>query len=80
MLIVPQNYLPSDPSRQTIHQVRLDFLNANVTDQFTFGTKQPTCMLDMSSVAPDLSSFIGEVKIAKYPYDPLNTIETNPGG
>ncbi|KAL9111597.1 MAG: hypothetical protein Q9187_007909 [Circinaria calcarea] len=80
MLIAPQNYLPSDPSRQTIHQVRLNFLDANVTDQLTFGTKQPTCMLDTSSVAPELSSFVGEVLIPKYPYDPLNTIETNPGG
>lgn len=80
MLIAPQNYLPGDPSRQTIHQVRLNFLDANVTDQLTFGTKQPTCMLDTSSVAPELSSFVGEVLIPKYPYDPLNIVETNPGG
>lgn len=59
----------------------MDFsADAKVEDQKTFGTEQPVCMLDMSSTAPDLHSFVGEIIIPKFPYDPLGTTQTNPGG
>ena len=80
MIIAPQNYFVADTSHQTIHQVRLDFTDAKVTNATTFGTVQPTCQLDMNSVAPDLTSFIGEVIIPKFPFDQLDSVETNPGG
>ena len=80
VIIAPQNFFAADTSHQTIHQVRLDFTDAKVTNVTTFGTNQPTCMLDMNSVAPDLTTFIGEVIIPKFPFDQLDSVETNPGG
>ena len=61
--------------------MRIDFLeNATVTDARTFGTKQPSCMLDMSTLSPDLHTFVGEIVIPKFPYDPVDSQQTNPGG
>ena len=79
MIIAPQNYLLGDPSRGTIHQTRINFINGSVTDALTFGTKQPTCALDLSLTAPNLQSFVGEVYISKFPYHPDAQTIGNPG-
>jgi len=70
MVIRPQNYLPGDPSRGTIHQTRINAINGTFTDALTFGAKPLTCSLDLSVTNPNLQSFIGEVYISKYPYEP----------
>jgi primary-amine oxidase len=79
MIVAPQNYLLGDASRGTIHQARINFINGTVTDALTFGTKQPTCSLDMSVTAPNLETFVGEVYIEKYPYLPDAQMIGNPG-
>ncbi len=70
MIIAPQNFLLGDPTRGTIHQVRIDVVNGSVTDALTFGTKQPTCSVDLSVTAPNLQTWVGEAFISKYPYEP----------
>ncbi|KAF4440787.1 hypothetical protein F53441_12195 [Fusarium austroafricanum] len=81
MIIAPQNYFAGDISRRTIHQVRLSYDEKSiVTDVKTFGTKQPTCAYNLGEVAPDLSSFIGEIEIPKFPWNPSGSLQTNPGG
>lgn len=81
MMISPQNYFSGDVSRRTLHQVRMSFdKNSNVTGVKRFGVKQPTCALDMNTVAPDLSTFVGEIEIPKFPWNPSGSLQTNPGG
>ncbi|EEU33975.1 uncharacterized protein NECHADRAFT_94780 [Fusarium vanettenii 77-13-4] len=81
MFIAPQNYFAGDVSRRTIHQARLSYNEHSiVTDAKTFGTKQPTCAYDMNKAAPDLSSFVGEIQIPKFPWNPSGSLQTNPGG
>jgi primary-amine oxidase len=81
IIIAPQNYFISDVSRRTIHQVQLDYdENSTVTNLNIFGAKLPTCAFDMNKAAPDLSSFVGEIKIAKFPFNPSGSLQTNPGG
>ncbi|KAK7427647.1 hypothetical protein QQZ08_005922 [Neonectria magnoliae] len=79
--IAPQNYFAGDVSRRTIHGVRLSYDEKSaVIDKKTFGTKQPTCAYDMKNAAPDLSSFVGEIEIPKFPWNPSGSLQTNPGG
>lgn len=81
MMIAPHNYFPGDLSRRTIHQARLAYNEKSiVTDKKTFGTKQPTCAYDMNKAAPDLSTFVGEIQIPKFPWNPSGSLQTNPGG
>jgi primary-amine oxidase len=81
MAIAPVNYFAGDVSRSTIHGVRVNFDDkSQIIDRITFGTTQPTCAYDMVEVAPNLSSFIGEITIPKFPWDPSGSLQTNPGG
>ena len=80
MVIRPQNYLPRDPSRNTIHQVRVNFNSGVVTELETFGTVKPTCSFKISDTFFNVSSFQGEVIIPKYPYEPNEYYITNPEG
>ncbi|KAF5658677.1 peroxisomal amine oxidase [Fusarium heterosporum] len=81
MAIAPQNYFAADISRRTTHQVQLSYdEHSIVTDVDTFGTKQPTCAFDLRKSAPDLSKFVGEIQIPKFPWNPSGSLQTNPGG
>lgn len=81
MAISPQNYFPSDVSRHTIQGVRLLFdKTSKVTDRKTFGTEHSTCFYNMKNAAPDLGTFIGEIEIPKFPWNPSGSLQTNPGG
>ena len=80
MIIAPQNYLTSDPSRGTIQQARINVVNGTVTDALTFGSKQPTCNLNLGVTAPNLQTFVGEDYISKYPYEPNAQEVGNIGG
>ena len=79
MIITPQNYLLGDPSRSTIHQARINYVNGTVTSALTFGAQQPTCEINLSITAPNTESFIGEVYINKYPYHPNAALIGDPG-
>lgn len=79
--LAPQNYFAGDISRSTIHGVRLSFdETSSIVKTDTFGTEQPICLYDMNQAAPDLSSFIGEIAISKFPWNPSGSLQTNPGG
>ncbi|KAF4342275.1 multidrug resistance [Fusarium beomiforme] len=81
MTIAPQNYFSGDVSRRTVHQVRVSYdKDAKVTNVKRFGVEQPMCAFDMSQVAPDLSTFVGEIEIQKFPWNPSGSLQTNPGG
>jgi primary-amine oxidase len=81
MIITPQNYFADDISRRTMHRVRVSYdEKSNVTDVKMFGTKQPTCAFDMKNVTPKLDSFVGELQIPKFPFNPSGSLQTNPGG
>ena len=79
MVLAPQNFLDGDPSRRTIHQARINYVNGSVTDAVTFGTKQPTCSVPLSVTAPDLKDYKGEIYIDKFPYHPDAQQIGNPG-
>ena len=80
LAIMPQNYLLSDPSRQTVHQVRLNFSPSGPAAMaMMFGAKQPTCAVDLGSAFPDLSTYSGEVIVPKFPYDPTAVSIVGPG-
>lgn len=80
MLIIPQNYIDYNPSRATIHNVRV-MMNSGVVDEIdTFGTQVPQCQLDFSTVETNLSGYTGEIVVPKYPYDPSAAQVANPGG
>ena len=79
MIITPQNYLLGDPSRSTIHQARINYVNGTVTSALTFGAKPPMCEIDLSITAPNTKTFVGEVYIEKYPYHPDAAMIGNPG-
>ena len=79
MIIAPQNALYGDPSRSTIHQVRINAVNGSVTNALTFGVKQDNCSLDLSTTGPDLTDWTGEVYISKYPFHPDSQQVGNPG-
>ena len=81
MAIVPQNYLLSDASRQTIQQVRVNLAsNGSVAMPTFFGAKQPTCSVELAGALPDLGMYSGEVLVPKYPYDPHAVGVFQPGG
>ncbi|KAM0212473.1 hypothetical protein ACHAQD_009774 [Fusarium lateritium] len=81
IIITPQNYFAGDISRRTVHQVRVSYdEKSNITDVKMFGTKQPTCAFDMKNVTPKLGTFVGELQIPKFPFNPSGSLQTNPGG
>lgn len=79
MIITPQNYLLGDPSRGTIHQTRINYVNGSVTNALTFGSKPPTCTVDLSITAPNIDSFVGEIYVSKFPYHPDAIMIGDPG-
>ncbi|KAL1637202.1 hypothetical protein SLS56_000861 [Neofusicoccum ribis] len=68
--ILPLNYLPGDPSRQTVNMVRIDYDGGNTTHVESFGQTQPTCDLHLASTEPNLYAYTGDVVIRKFPFDP----------
>ena len=84
MILAPQNYLLGDPSRGTIHQTRINSINGSVTEVTKFGSGVGGVGGGNGNGAgtgdgqkegngycnPDLTTWVGEVYIAKYPYLP----------
>lgn len=67
---MPLNYLLSDPSRETVNQVRIDYENGNVSEVKTFGQRDQACAVDFEPSEPDLWDYKGDVVVRKFPYDP----------
>jgi primary-amine oxidase len=79
--IAPQNYFYGDISRRTTNGVRLSVdANSIITERNVFGTQPPVCMYDMSMAAPNLDTFLGELMIPKFPWNPSGSLQTSPGG
>lgn len=75
--IMPLNYLLGDPSRQTKNMVRINYNvkngeTPNVTDTHvkTFGQHSGSCALNFTAAEADLTQYVGDVVIRKFPYDP----------
>ncbi|KAL4924490.1 copper amine oxidase [Aspergillus undulatus] len=67
---MPLNYLPGDPSRETVNMVRVDYADGAATAVETFGQSNETCKIKLSPIADELWSYQGDVIVRKFPYDP----------
>ncbi|KAL4749209.1 hypothetical protein BDW72DRAFT_195030 [Aspergillus terricola var. indicus] len=66
----PLNYLPGDPSRETVNMVRVDYSDGAATAVRTFGQSNETCSVVLQPVEDELWSYQGDVVVRKFPYDP----------
>ncbi|KAL5003358.1 copper amine oxidase [Aspergillus recurvatus] len=66
----PLNYLPGDPSRETVNMVRVDYSDGAATAVRTFGQSNETCSLVLEPVEDELWSYQGDVVVRKFPFDP----------
>ncbi|KAL4790421.1 copper amine oxidase [Aspergillus venezuelensis] len=67
---MPLNYLPGDPSRETVNMVQVDYSNGAATAVKTFGQHNGTCAVSLSPLEDDLWTYQGDVIVRKFPYDP----------
>ena len=70
--IMPLNYLNGSPSRETVNMVRVQYGGGNKSQVFEFGQGSPMCSVDVESMVPDLTSYVGDEVVRKFPYDPNN--------
>ncbi|KAL5051698.1 hypothetical protein BDW71DRAFT_202849 [Aspergillus fruticulosus] len=66
----PLNYLPSDPSRETVNMVRVDYSDGAATAVQTFGQSNETCSVVLHPVEDELWLYQGDLVVRKFPYDP----------
>ena len=72
---MPSNYFAGDESRRTRNQVRVKFGGGDETEVETFGQFEAdaaTCKLDYTPVDADLESYVGDIVVRKFPFDPNN--------
>nr|KIR88896.1 hypothetical protein I308_00977 [Cryptococcus tetragattii IND107] len=72
MMILPHNYLLSDPSRQATQQIRIDYNNNSTTDVYSWDSQIAAGKLDFSQITWDPYTYDGDVSVRKFPYDPRN--------
>lgn len=72
MQFMPSNYFAIDQSRQTVNMVRIEYENGTTTAVETFGQKDVACDVDFEPAEADLFSYVGDVVVRKFPYDPAN--------
>lgn len=72
VMLSPLNYLPGDPSRQTVNMVRLNYGGGNASQVMMFGQQvlNAECDISVAAQEADLSQYKGDVVIRKFPYDP----------
>ncbi|KAF1812382.1 membrane copper amine oxidase [Eremomyces bilateralis CBS 781.70] len=68
----PLNYLMGDAGRESVNMVRVQYGEGEPSDVVTFGGQEPQCLVDMATLQPDLTTYIGDVVIRKFPFDPNN--------
>ncbi|ODO11062.1 hypothetical protein I350_01664 [Cryptococcus amylolentus CBS 6273] len=72
MMILPHNYLLSDPSRQATQQIRIDYNDNTTTDVYTWGHETASGTVNLDQISWDPYSYYGDVAVRKFPYDPQN--------
>ncbi|KAL1876689.1 hypothetical protein Plec18167_005097 [Paecilomyces lecythidis] len=72
LTLLPQNYMLNDPSVQSANQVRIMYKNGTVQEVERYGVKQPTCQVDLATTSTNLSAYVGDVVVRKFPYEPLD--------
>lgn len=70
VMFEPVNFHLQNPSKQTVHAVRVSYDDGDIKDIETYGVKAPSCDYNLENVHPDLSTYRGDVVIRKFPYDP----------
>lgn len=70
MMILPHNYLLSDPSRQATQQIRIDYNNNSTTDVYSWDSQIAAGKLDFSQFTWDPYTYDEDVSVRKFPYDP----------
>ncbi|KAE8449302.1 hypothetical protein EG329_008203 [Mollisiaceae sp. DMI_Dod_QoI] len=69
--IMPLNYLDASPAKETVNMVRVNYGGGNTSQVVSFGQGIPSCeVLDVESLMPDLTSYLGDSVVRKFPYDP----------
>ncbi len=68
---MPLNYLKASPGKEPVNRVRVNYGGGNTSQVVSFGQGEPSCeVLDVESLVPDLSSYLGDSVVRKFPYDP----------
>ncbi|GAA5827592.1 hypothetical protein JCM11251_001748 [Rhodosporidiobolus azoricus] len=76
LVIAPHNYLLSDPSRQSVQQVRIDYNSSAqdiVSDVVAFGAQKASGLFNLTAIQPDYYSYVNIAEDRKLPY------KKNPG-
>lgn len=69
--IMPLNYLDGSPVKDTVNMVRVDYGDGNLSTVVSFGQGSPECgVVDLEELVPDLTSYLGDSVVRKFPYDP----------
>ncbi|KAK3384889.1 copper amine oxidase [Podospora didyma] len=69
----PSNYFDIDQSRQTVNQVRINYGKGQAAKVDTFGqVTGPTCPISYTPVEPELTGYVGDIVVRKFPFDPNN--------
>lgn len=70
-MLTPINYLPGDPSKQTVNMVRLNYGYENGSEVMLFGQQvlNAECDISVAAQEADLSQYKGEGVVKKFPYD-----------
>ncbi len=80
---MPLNYYEGDISRQTRQMVRINYDEDDKGGKAvvkTFGAESVAeCSVDMSVLSPDLSGYVGDVIVRKFPFDPNEPWEETDG-
>ncbi|KAM0789976.1 hypothetical protein ACM66B_005309 [Microbotryomycetes sp. NB124-2] len=82
MIFTPHNFLYGDPSRQTVHTLRLDYDSSAdfiVSNVETFGSHQPSGNFNLTAAQADYTQYKGDINVRKFPYDPLNPFNNTVG-
>lgn len=72
MLLTPNNYFLSDPSRQVTNMMRINYGADNVSTADTFGSVAPNGTINLENNLWDPYTYSGDVAVRKFPYDPTN--------
>lgn len=77
LMITPVNYLLGSPAKQTRHMARVSFTEDGVKEVKKFGVVAPSCDISAASLEADLSTYMGDQTIRKFPYDFRGWYEEN---
>ncbi|KAG4421066.1 hypothetical protein IFR04_005829 [Cadophora malorum] len=71
LVLSPLNYLLGSPTRETVNMVKLLYGGDEGTTVETFGQGTAECAVpSVQGLMPDLTQYVGDQVIRKFPYDP----------